>query len=104
MPGYVKLSLAVCAAALLGACASGPVITPTGQANTYMITAQAQGGSLAWGRAWNQANDRADAFCKERGLRASTRTTSTSGIGAIETHETTLVFTCHPDWETAGKN
>ncbi|QCP50811.1 hypothetical protein FAZ95_17620 [Trinickia violacea] len=101
---YAKFTTAVFAAALLGACASGPVITPTGQANTYVITTQAAGGSLAWGRAWNQANDRAAEFCKQRGMLASTKLASTSGFGAMETHEATLTFTCHPDWVTAGKN
>ncbi|WP_207005545.1 hypothetical protein [Trinickia mobilis] len=101
---HAKYFVTIFAAGLLGACASGPAITPTGQANTYVITAEAAGGSLAWGRAWNQANDRADQFCKQRGMLASTKLVSTSGIGAMETHETTLTFTCHPDWTAARKN
>ena len=100
---YAKFTTAVIAAALFGACASGPAITPTGQADTYVITTQAAGGSLAWGRALNQADDRADAFCKQRGMLTSTKLASTSGFGAMETHEATLTFTCHPDWVTAGK-
>jgi hypothetical protein len=101
---YATFTTAVLAAALLGACASGSAITPTGQANTYVITTHAEGGSLAWGRAWNQANDRANDFCKQRGMLASTKQASTSGFGALETHEATLTFTCHPDWVTAGKS
>jgi hypothetical protein len=101
---FTTAALAIFTAALLGACASGPTITPTGQADTYVITTQAAGGSLAWGRAFNEANDRATAFCKQRGMLTSTKLASTSGFGALETHEATLTFTCHQDWTSAGRN
>ncbi|WP_321815466.1 hypothetical protein [Paraburkholderia sp. J69-2] len=93
---FFSLFASLCAtASVLSACASAGDVTATGK-DTYMVTASASGGRLAWARAHRRAQAEATDYCETRGMQTSFAVERTDGVEALAQQDSVLRFECHP--------
>jgi hypothetical protein len=89
------VSLAAACTVVAG-CASAGDVTAAGKPNTYVVSASATGGSLAWARAHRRAMTEANAYCASRGMQTSFASEQMAGFEAFQQHDTELHFECYP--------
>jgi hypothetical protein len=84
------------ACTVLAGCASASNVTTAEKQGTYVVSASASGGRLAWARAHKRAVTEANDYCESRGMQASLGIEQTGGIAAMEEHDSVIRFECHP--------
>jgi hypothetical protein len=90
---FISLA-AVCT--VLAGCASASDVTAAGKPDTYVVSASAAGGSLAWARAHKRALTEASDYCASRGMQTSFASERMAGFEAFQQHDTEIQFECHP--------
>ncbi|SDD92011.1 hypothetical protein [Paraburkholderia lycopersici] len=93
--GRVFASLAAVCAVLAG-CASAGNVTAADKQGTFVASASATGGRLAWARAHKRAVSEATDYCDSRGMQASLGIEHTEGLEAMQQHDSIIRFECHP--------
>ncbi|WP_322032114.1 hypothetical protein [Paraburkholderia sp. J76] len=86
----------VAACAVLAGCASGGDVTAADKQGTYVVSASATGGRLAWARAHKRAVSEATDYCESRGMQTSLGIEHTEGIEALQQQASVIRFECHP--------
>jgi hypothetical protein len=80
----------------LAGCSTGGNVIGTATPGVYEASASTTGGRLAWASAHEEAMHRAEAYCEQRGMLASVKLETTSGVAMMDTHESEIKFECHP--------
>lgn len=80
----------------LAGCSTGGDVVAADKPDTYLVSASTTGGRLAWASAHERAIAQAEAYCKQRGMRASPEIERTSGMTMLETHTSQIRFECYP--------
>jgi putative hemolysin len=80
----------------LAGCSTGGNVTGTTTPGVYEASASTTGGRMAWASAHEHAMQRAEAYCEQRGMQASPKLETTSGVTMMDTHESQIEFECHP--------
>lgn len=91
----VFVSLAAACTVLAG-CASASNVTTADRQDTFVVSASASGGRLAWARAHKRAVSAASDYCESRGMQASLGIEQMDGIEALQQQGSTIRFECHP--------
>ena len=91
----VAVSLAAACAVLAG-CASAGDVTAADKQGTFVVSASATGGRLAWARAHKRAVSEATDYCESRGMQTSLGMEHTEGIEALQQQASVIRFECHP--------
>lgn len=91
----VLASLAAACTVLAG-CASASNVTAANQQDTFVVSASASGGRLAWARAHKRAVSAAADYCESRGMQASLGIEQMDGFEALQQQGSTIRFECHP--------
>jgi hypothetical protein len=94
LPKAFAALAAVCS--VLAGCASASNVTTAEKQGTYIVSASASGGRLAWARAHKRAVSEATGYCESRGMQVSLGIEQTGGIAALEEHDSVIRFECHP--------
>ncbi|MCP3718992.1 hypothetical protein [Paraburkholderia sp. CNPSo 3281] len=94
---WPKLAVSLAAAcAVLAGCASAGDVTTAGNPGTYVVSASATGGRLAWARAHKRAVSEANDYCESRGMQTSLGMEHTEGLEALQQQASVIRFECHP--------
>ena len=92
-----KVLVAIAAACtVLAGCASAGDVTAADKQGTYVVTASATGGRLAWARAHKRAVSEATDYCESRGMQTSLGMEHTEGLEALQAQASVVHFECHP--------
>ncbi|WP_321947613.1 hypothetical protein [Paraburkholderia sp. J10-1] len=91
----VFVSLAAACTVLAG-CASAGNVTTADRQDTFVVSASASGGRLAWARAHKRAVTAASDYCETRGMQASLGIEQMDGFEALQQQASTIRFECHP--------
>ncbi|QGZ59759.1 hypothetical protein [Paraburkholderia acidiphila] len=91
----VLISLAAACTVLAG-CASTSNVTAADRQDTFVVSASASGGRLAWARAHKRAVTAASDYCENRGMQASLGIEQMDGFEALQQQGSTIRFECHP--------
>ncbi|MEM5403250.1 hypothetical protein [Paraburkholderia unamae] len=92
-----KLAVSLAAACtVLAGCASAGDVTTADNSGTYVVSASATGGRLAWARAHKRAVSEANDFCESRGMQTSLGMEHTEGLEALQQQASVIRFECHP--------
>lgn len=91
--GCVALA-AVCT--VLAGCASAGNVTAADKQGTFVVSASASGGRLAWARAHKRAVTEASDYCASQGMQASLGIEQMVGFEAMQQHDSVIRFECHP--------
>ncbi|HKR44206.1 MAG TPA: hypothetical protein VJU59_31805 [Paraburkholderia sp.] len=84
------------ACAVLAGCASAGDVTAADKQGTFVVSASATGGRLAWARAHKRAVSEATDYCESRGMQTSLGMEHTEGIEALQQQASVIRFECHP--------
>ncbi|MEM5328430.1 hypothetical protein VSR34_17825 [Paraburkholderia sp. JHI2823] len=92
-----KALVAVAAACtVLAGCASAGDVAAADKQGTYVVTASATGGRLAWARAHKRAVSEATRYCEGRGMQTSLGLEHTEGLEALKEQSSVINFECQP--------
>jgi len=92
-----KAFVAIAAACtVLAGCASAGDVAAADKQGTYVVTASATGGRLAWARAHKRAVSEATRYCENRGMQTSLGLEHAEGLEALKEQASVINFACQP--------